>query len=174
MNKKYLYWGMGVALIIYLSFDIVTKIAFERVSSHILGTKVFTSTIKTNIISGKFQVKNLKICNPGKFKEPYLFEADEVDLTLSLWSLLTETIEIDNFKVISAHIIYELDPELSIQDNIDIIKKNIKNILNLFFNLKKTFNYYSLQTNKLSIFMTAYFQKTKNLFILLLSLAFHQ
>lgn len=130
MNKKYFYWSAIVILTIYLSFNTIAKFAFERINSQMLGTKVSISKVKTNIVTGKFQIKDLKIYNPGQFKEPYLFEADEVDLTLSLRSLLTETVKIEDFKVISANIIYELDPELSIQENIEVIKENIKNYTN--------------------------------------------
>lgn len=130
MNKKYFFGGALVILTVYLSFNTIAKIAFETISGHVLGTKVTTSEVHANIVTGHFQAKDLKIFNPEKFKEPYLFEAVKIDLTLHLKSLFTNTIRIDDIEITSGNIIYEIDPKLSIQDNIDIIKKNIQNYTN--------------------------------------------
>ena len=111
-----------VILLVVLSFSIdgIVKGAIEKTGSKVLGTKVTVQNVELSLFSGSGTIKGLVVANPTGFKEPYLFKLGEVNVAVSIPSLLSDTIVVKNVSIAQPNIMFETNAKTS----------NIQTVLN--------------------------------------------
>ena len=114
-----------VILLVILSFSIdgIVKGAIEKTGTKVLGTKVTVQSVELSLFSGSGTIKGLVVANPTGFKEPYLFKLGEVNVAVSIPSLLTDTIVVKNVSITQPNIMFETNANSS---NIQAILQNVE------------------------------------------------
>lgn len=129
MKKSHILLGLVViaAGVYYFTpslSSIVSKLV-NKYGSEVVGTEVNLSGFDLSLTEGTAAIGKLTVANPANYKQPYLFELNNVKVKVDLKSLTSDTIIIDSIEVNHPAIYYEM---LSLtQNNIKEIENNIKN-----------------------------------------------
>lgn len=103
--------------------SIVSKLV-NKYGSEVVGTEVKLNGFDLSLTEGTAQIGKLTIANPKNYKQPYLFELNDIKVKVDLKSLTSDTIIIDSIEVNHPALYYEM---LSLtQNNIKEIQQNIK------------------------------------------------
>jgi uncharacterized protein involved in outer membrane biogenesis len=108
---------MGIGLLVILIVLILVinffggsliKKGIETAAPGILGVPVTVEDVNFHLIAGKVGIKNLIIGNPEGFKSDYLFKLGTLKVSLNMRSLLSDTIIIEEIRVLEPGVNYEL------------------------------------------------------------------
>jgi uncharacterized protein involved in outer membrane biogenesis len=115
-----------VLIIVGLVFSInnIVKNSIEAKASEILQVDVQVGKVALSFLEGNAMISGLNISNPTGFKSDKAFYLGQIDVSLSLLSLLSDNIVVNNIRIIDPEIYYEIQPQ---QTNIGQIKSNISN-----------------------------------------------
>ncbi|MGR3177350.1 MAG: AsmA family protein [Candidatus Anammoxibacter sp.] len=111
--------------VVFISFflDKTIKMAVETVGSGITKTQITLESVKLSIFSGSGELKGLVVGNPEGFNTPEAISMGHVKLDLSILSLFSDTIIIEEILVDGAEITYEASIKGSnfktIMDNVE-------------------------------------------------------
>lgn len=128
MKKSHILLGLVVIAVGVYYFtpslsSIVSKLV-NKYGSEVVGTEVNLIGFDLSLTEGTAAIGKLTVANPANYKQPYLFELNNVKVKIDLKSLTTDTIIIDSIEVARPVIYYEM---LSLtQNNIKEIENNIK------------------------------------------------
>ena len=107
--------GMGllvvlIVLILVINFfgGSLIKKGIETAAPGILGVPVTVEDVNFRLVAGKVGIKNLVIGNPEGFKSDYLFKLGTLKVSLDMGSLFSDTIIIEEIRVIEPGVTYEL------------------------------------------------------------------
>jgi len=125
---KKIIMGMVLSIIILLvilsfSIDGIVKGAIESTGSKVLGTQVTVQNVALSLFDGRGTIKGLVIANPTGFKEPYLFKLGTVNVAVSIPSLLSDTIVVNNISISHPTVMFETNANTS---NIQTVLKHIE------------------------------------------------
>lgn len=101
-------------ILIVLVFSVVlfnswfVKNSINTVGPQVLGVPVSVEKVRTFLLMGRINIKNLVIGNPDGFKTDNLFKLNELVIRFKPQSLLTGTIIINEISVISPEVTYEM------------------------------------------------------------------
>jgi hypothetical protein len=84
---------LGVAILgISMTINTTVKNALEQTGSHLAGTSVTVDRVSISPFTGRGEVNGFKVANPEGFRDPYVFTSDQFIIQLSLRSLLSDEI----------------------------------------------------------------------------------
>ena len=88
------------------------------------GTSVSLEEVNVSFLNGDAAIRALEIGNPSGFESPYAFRIGNVELSLDVKSVLSDTLHIRKILIDGAELNYELGRQGS---NIQALQKNIEN-----------------------------------------------
>ena len=99
-----------IVLILVINFygGAIVKKGIETAVPPILGVPVTVEDVSFRLLAGKIGIKNLVIGNPEGFKSDYLFKLGTLKVSLNMKSLLSDTILIEEIRVLEPGVTYEL------------------------------------------------------------------
>lgn len=112
MLKKIL--SIGLALIVVIAVAViffashVVKNAVNTIGPAVLGVPVNVEHVRAYPLRGDIHIRGLIIGNPEGFKTDQLFSMGELNVDLSVKSMLTDTIIIRKIEVVAPEISYEM------------------------------------------------------------------
>jgi uncharacterized protein involved in outer membrane biogenesis len=112
MLKKIL--SIGLLLIVVIAVGVITfashvvKNAVNRIGPAVLGVPVAVEHVRAYPVRGDIHIRGLIIGNPEGFKTDQLFSMGELNVDLSVKSILTDTIIIRKIEVVAPEISYEM------------------------------------------------------------------
>jgi len=114
----------GIAILaISLAIDSTVKHAIEETGSRLAGTSVSVDRVSISPFTGKGEVNGFKVTNPDGFRDPYIFTSDHFFIKLSLRSLFSDEIIIDEIIITNPSVFVEQKlPE----NNLHTILRNIQ------------------------------------------------
>lgn len=125
MKKILLLVGLlivGAGVFVYLNFETGLRRGIEMAASTALGTQVTVSGVSLSPFSGQGSIRGLSIANPEGFDAPYAMQLGELDVAVSLASLVSDVIEIDHIVVNEVNVTYETTV---VNDNIRALLANL-------------------------------------------------
>jgi hypothetical protein len=87
-----------------------------------LGTKVTVASVTISPLNGIGSISGLEIRNPEGFDSDYIFQLEQVEVSLNAASLLSDVIEIESIIIIQPEITYETRIST---DNVRALPENI-------------------------------------------------
>ncbi len=112
----------GIFLVV-TNIDTLVKGAIEKYGSRATGTSVRVSSVDIGLREGRGLVSGLSVDNPGGFKTPRAFSLGEISIDLDTASITKDPIVIDEIRVSSPKVIYEINK--SGKANINKIRDNV-------------------------------------------------
>lgn len=127
MAKKII--GLIIILIIiflffiFFSLDSLVKKGITHYSSDALGVPVKVGHLSLSTLSGKGSIDDLEIANPKGYKSAYVMKVGKLSFSVKPKTLFSDHIVINNIKIDSLDVNYEVGPK---GNNIDQLRKNVK------------------------------------------------
>lgn len=106
----------------FLYLDRIVTTGIEVVGSQVLGTKVTVASVTISPLNGIGSISGLEIRNPEGFDSDYIFQLEQVEVSLNAASLLSDEIEIESIVIIQPEITYETRIST---DNVRALLENI-------------------------------------------------
>ena len=128
VKKVLLVIGAVLAVLIALTVifrDLFIPFAVTNVGSFALGTEVKLKKFSSSL-SGKVDIQGLTVANPAGYHNPYAFSLEQVYVDLSIPSLLTNEIVINEVLVTGMQI--DLEAKLN-RTNLGELQKNVERLL---------------------------------------------
>lgn len=91
----------------FLYLDRIVTTGIEVVGSQVLGTKVTVASVTISPLNGIGSISGLEIRNPEGFDSDYIFQLEQVEVSLNAASLLSDVIEIESIIITQPEITYE-------------------------------------------------------------------
>jgi len=91
----------------FLYLDRIVTTGIEVVGSQVLGTKVTVASVTISPLNGIGSISGLEIRNPEGFDSDYIFQLEQVEVSLNTASLLSDVIEIESIIITQPEITYE-------------------------------------------------------------------
>lgn len=102
MNKgiKYSLAGLvGILLLAFVAFtfslDYLVKSGIESTGTEMTGTKVTVENVSISPFSGTGTIEGLRVKNPEGFESEYAIVIQNFDVSLDVWSLLSDTVMVN-------------------------------------------------------------------------------
>ncbi len=112
-----------VILAVSLMINTTVKTAIEQTGSQLTGASVTIDRVSISPFTGRGEVNGFKVSNPDGFRDPYAFTTDHFSIQLSLRSLLSNEIMINEIIIDRPAIFVEQKlPE----NNLHILLRNIR------------------------------------------------
>ena len=86
-------------VILALSINAIARTAVEKAGTAALGTEVTAQKASVGLMSGSAEIKGLVIANPKEFEGGNLFELHLASVSVSVTSLLSDTIEVPSIVI---------------------------------------------------------------------------
>lgn len=96
-----------IVAVLMLSLGQVIKSGIETVAPELLGAEVTVGSVRLSPFTGAATISNLVVGSPAGFSAPQVFSLDEVSVNLSVSSLLSDTIRIQEIRVTAPEITWE-------------------------------------------------------------------
>jgi len=110
-------------LVIFFSLSSIVKAGVETVGPKVTGTAVTVAKVGLSPLSGRGALTGLRVGNPKGFNTESAFELGEVRVNVSLKSLLSDTIVIEEIVIAAPKVTFEGDISGS---NIGRIRKSVE------------------------------------------------
>ena len=127
--KKVLLWIAGmIAVLLALTIifrDLFIPVAVSNIGSFALGTEVKLKKFSSSL-TGKVDIQGITVANPAGYHNPYAFSLEHVYVDLSIPSLLTDEIVINEILVTGMQI--DLEAKLN-RTNLGELQKNVERLL---------------------------------------------
>jgi hypothetical protein len=91
----------------FLYLDRIVTTGIEVVGSQVLGTEVTVASVAISPLNGSGSISGLEIRNPEGFDSDYIFQLEQVEVSLNTASLLSDVIEIESIIITQPEITYE-------------------------------------------------------------------
>jgi hypothetical protein len=91
----------------FLYLDRIVTTGIEVVGSQVLGTEVTVASVAISPLNGSGSISGLEIRNPEGFDSDYIFQLEQVEVSLNAASLLSDVIEIESIIITQPEITYE-------------------------------------------------------------------
>ena len=91
----------------FLYLDRIVTTGIEVVGSQVLGTEVTVASVAISPLNGSGSISGLEIRNPEGFDSDYIFQLEQVEVSLNPASLLSDVIEIESIIITQPEITYE-------------------------------------------------------------------
>jgi hypothetical protein len=115
---------LGVAFLLLVSnIDGLVKDAIERYGSEAAGSAVQVADVRIDLKNGQGTVRGLTVANPEGFSDQPLFVLDQISITLDPLSLADPVTVIDELRIGTAVLRYELGPRGD--SNLDRLRKTV-------------------------------------------------
>ncbi|MFI3241115.1 MAG: hypothetical protein R3Y43_00945 [Alphaproteobacteria bacterium] len=114
---------IAVIGIAFLNIGKIVTTAVNTYGSEITGTQVSLKGFNLSLTKGEAEINKLLVANPQGYNAPYIFELDNISVTLDIKSLTTDTIVINEINIKQPIISFEA---LSLQqNNLKALEENI-------------------------------------------------
>ncbi len=127
--RKVLLWiagGIAVLLALTIIFrDLFIPVAVSNIGSFALGTEVKLKKFSSSL-TGKVDIQGLTVANPAGYHNPYAFSLEHVYVDLSIPSLLTDEIVVNEILVTGMQI--DLEAKLN-RTNLGELQKNVERLI---------------------------------------------
>ena len=91
----------------FLYLDRIVTTGIEVVGSQVLGTEVTVASVAISPLNGSGSISGLEIRNPEGFDSDYIFQLEQVEVSLNAASLMSDVIEIESIIITQPEITYE-------------------------------------------------------------------
>lgn len=91
----------------FLYLDRIVTSGIEVVGSQVLGTDVTVASVAISPLNGSGSISGLEIRNPEGFNSDYIFQLEQVEVSLNTASLFSDVIEIESIIITQPEITYE-------------------------------------------------------------------
>jgi hypothetical protein len=91
----------------FLYLDRIVTTGIEVVGSQVLGTEVTVASVAISPLNGSGSISGLEIRNPEGFDSDYIFQLEQVEVSLNAASLSSDVIEIESIIITQPEITYE-------------------------------------------------------------------
>ncbi|HEX9021500.1 MAG TPA: AsmA family protein [Nitrospirota bacterium] len=108
---------------LWTNINRIVKTSIERYGSQVTKTSVHVVAVSINAKKGEGVINGITVANPGGFGEPHVLTLGSIGLRIDPGTLLSSLVVIDDVRVSSPHVVYEMDS--SGTSNVDVLKKNI-------------------------------------------------
>ncbi len=126
--KKFIYSLLLIivscCILFYFFIDILIKETAQKYISSVIKTDVEISFIQTDFRNGTFKMENFTIYNPPGFSKQKAFTLSEINLSIDIKSLFSNTVKINQIIINHAILNVEISPSGT---NIAALNENIKN-----------------------------------------------
>ena len=109
--------------IIYFSMDSLVKKGITHYGSDALGVPVTVGHLSLSTVNGKGSIEDFEIGNPKGYKSSYAMKVGKLSFSVKPKTLFTNHIVINDIKIDSLDVNYEIGPK---GNNIDQLRKNVK------------------------------------------------
>lgn len=91
----------------FFYLDRIVTTGIEVVGSQVLGTEVTVASVAISPLNGSGSISGLEIRNPEGFDSDYIFQLEQVEVSLNAASLMSDVIEIESIIITQPEITYE-------------------------------------------------------------------
>ena len=91
----------------FLYLDRIVTTGIEVVGSQVLGTEVTVASVAISPLNGSGSISGLESRNPEGFDSDYIFQLEQVEVSLNAASLMSDVIEIESIIITQPEITYE-------------------------------------------------------------------
>ena len=110
-------------MIIFFSLDSLVKTGISHYGGEALGVPVKVGDLSLSVLNGKGSIEDFEIENPKGYKSPYAMKVGKLSFSVKPKTLFSNHIVINNVKIDSLDVNYEVGPK---GNNIDQLRKNVK------------------------------------------------
>lgn len=107
--------------------DSIAKSAIERGATYATGETTRVGSVSIGLLSGRFELRGLKIANPAGYAAPTFFSLGQTSIALQPKSLLSDRVEIPEFTLQKVRVELERKPN-SKDTNVGVILDHLKGL----------------------------------------------
>ena len=120
---------IGAVIGVYYYLGAIVKEAVGRFVPPVTGTTASVEHVDLSLISGRVEIRGLKIGNPAGYSDKNIFELGSVQVAFEPKTVLSDKIIINSVVVSGTKVSAELKNIYSLDSNIGALQKNIENYL---------------------------------------------
>lgn len=113
----------GATYYLLTNLDALVKAAIEKYGTEVVKTSVKVDTVHIGLKAGTGTIQGLRVANPPGFSATQAFTLGEIHTRINTDALVNKKIVIDEVRVSSPQLVYELNAEK--QGNLNILKDNL-------------------------------------------------